>query len=69
MRLRWWRRPSEGEERARLEKMRLTSVDPEAIWTDYTLTNVASGKSYRVALRGWLPGESYCSCPDFRKTP
>ena len=47
--------------------MPLTSVDPQAIWTDYTLTNVASGKSYRVALRGWLPGESYCSCPDFRK--
>jgi SNF2 family DNA or RNA helicase len=31
------------------------------------VTNGASGKSYRVALRGWRPGESYCSCPDFRK--
>ena len=27
----------------------------------------SSGKSYRVALRGWQLGESYCSCPDFRK--
>jgi len=23
-------------------------------------------RDYRVALRGWEPGESYCSCPDFR---
>lgn len=57
----------EREERARTEKMRLTSADPQEIWTDYTLTNAASGKSYRVALRGWQPGDSYCSCPDFRK--
>ena len=58
---------AEREERARIEKMRLTSVDSQEIWTDYTLTNAASGKSYRVALRGWQPGQSYCSCPDFRK--
>ena len=57
----------EREERAGTEKMRLTSLDSQEIWTDYTVTNAASGKSYRVALRGWLPGESYCSCPDFRK--
>ena len=58
---------AERQERARTEKMRLNSLDPREIWTDYTLTNAASGKSYRVALRGWRPGESYCSCPDFRK--
>jgi superfamily II DNA or RNA helicase len=58
---------AEREERARTEKMRLTSLDPQEIWADYTVTNAASGKSYRLALRGWRPGESYCSCPDFRK--
>lgn len=58
---------AERKERARAEQMRLTSVNRDEIWTDYTLTNSASGKSYRVALRGWKPGESYCSCPDFRK--
>jgi SNF2-related domain/Helicase conserved C-terminal domain/SWIM zinc finger len=58
---------AEREERARADQMRLTSINPREIWTDYTLTNSASGKSYRVALRGWKPGESYCSCPDFRK--
>jgi len=58
---------AEREERARTEKMRLSSLDPQEIWADYTVTNAASGKSYRVALRGWRSGESYCSCPDFRK--
>lgn len=58
---------AEREERARTEKMRLTSMNPDEIWTDYTVTNAASGRSYRVALRGWERGESYCSCPDFRK--
>ena len=58
---------AEREERARTEKMRLTSLDPQEIWADYTVTNAESGKSYRLALRGWRPGESYCSCPDSRK--
>ena len=54
-------------ERAQKEKMRLNSMNPQELWTDYTITSYASGKSYRIALRGWQPGESFCSCPDFRK--
>jgi superfamily II DNA or RNA helicase/predicted nucleic acid-binding Zn finger protein len=54
-------------QRARTEKMRLKSMNSKALWTDYIVTNAASGKSYRVALRGWERGESYCSCPDYRK--
>jgi superfamily II DNA or RNA helicase len=54
------------QERARTEKMRIRSTNPESPWTDYTVTNPESGKTYRVALRGEQPGESYCSCPDFR---
>jgi superfamily II DNA or RNA helicase len=53
--------------RAQTEKMRLQSLDPRTLWTDYILTSQVSGKSYRIALRGWELGESYCSCPDFRK--
>ena len=52
--------------RAATEKMRLSSAAPETLWTDYLVTNPESGKSYRVALRGWERGESYCSCFDFR---
>jgi superfamily II DNA or RNA helicase len=58
---------SERAERAKTQKMRLKSFNPKELWTDYTVTNSASGKTYRVALRGWERGESYCTCPDFRK--
>lgn len=57
---------AERQERARTEKMRVRSVDPKHLWTDYTVTNAVSGKTYRVALRGWKAGECYCTCPDFR---
>jgi superfamily II DNA or RNA helicase len=57
----------EREERARTERMVLRSADPEELWTDYAVTNRASGKTYRVALRGRQRGESFCTCPDFRK--
>jgi SNF2-related domain/Helicase conserved C-terminal domain/SWIM zinc finger len=57
----------ERAERAKAEKMQIQPVNRKELWTDYTVTNHASGKSYRVALRGWERGESYCSCPDFRK--
>jgi superfamily II DNA or RNA helicase len=57
----------ERQERAQLEKMRIRSSDVDTLWTDYVVTNAESGRTYRVALRGWQAGESYCSCPDFRK--
>jgi len=58
---------TERRQRARDEKMRLKTTTPGVLWTDYVVTNRMSGKSYRIALRGWQPGESYCTCPDFRK--
>ena len=57
----------ERQERARTEKMTVKSMNPRRLWSDYLVTNRESGKTYRVALRGWEPGDSYCSCPDFRK--
>jgi hypothetical protein len=54
------------QERARNEKFRLHSADPNRPWADYTITSALSGKTYRVALRGEQRGQSYCSCPDFR---
>lgn len=56
----------ERAERARIEKMKVASANPDQPWTDYTVTSALSGKTYRVALRGTQPGDSYCSCPDFR---
>jgi hypothetical protein len=57
----------ERKERAQTEKMKLNSTYPTELWSDYTVTSYSSGRTYRIALRGWERGDSYCSCPDFRK--
>ncbi len=57
---------ADREERAKTEKMTLRATDPDSPWSDYTVTSAQSGKTYRVSLRGGEPGESYCTCPDFR---
>ena len=58
---------AEREERAAEERMRVKSQDRSTPWTDYVVTSAASGKTYRVALRGTERGECFCTCPDFRK--
>ena len=57
---------ADRRERAKEEKMAVQALDPAQPWSDYLVTNRTSGKTYRVALRGRQPGDSYCSCPDFR---
>jgi superfamily II DNA or RNA helicase len=57
----------ERAERARSERMRMTPSRPTIPWMDFTVSSAISGKTYRVALRGRERGESFCSCPDFRK--
>lgn len=57
---------ADRQERADKEKMTLRSTDAELPWTDYILTSQESGKTYRISLRGLEPGQSYCTCPDFR---
>ena len=58
---------ADREERAREERMTLRAVEPKRLWSDYTITSAESGKTYRLALRGAERGQSFCSCPDFRK--
>src|SRR4030065_2045031 len=58
---------NERTDRARTERMTLKSMNTSELWTDYTIPSPSSGKWYGVALRGWERGDSYCSCPDFRK--
>lgn len=53
-------------EKAEKENIKITSLAPETLWTDYSVTNRNSGKSYKVALRGLGRGVSYCACPDFK---
>ena len=53
-------------ERARTERMQVQAGDNDQPWTDYVVTSTLSGKTYRVALRGFESGQAFCSCPDFR---
>ncbi len=57
----------ERRQRALSERMLVTSADPDTLWTEYSVTSLGSGKTYRVSLRGRERGSSFCSCPDFRK--
>ncbi len=56
----------ERAERSRVEKYRIKANDKTTPWTDYLVASEISGKTHRVALRGTEPGDSYCSCPDFK---
>jgi len=58
----------ERAQRAKDEPMDVRSTNKKELWTDYFVSSRTTGKTYRVALRGWERGEeSYCSCPDYRK--
>ncbi|MEA2788689.1 MAG: hypothetical protein QOG73_1095, partial [Acetobacteraceae bacterium] len=43
----------------------LENIGREPIFSEFRVSNPASRSSYRVAIRGLLPGSNYCSCPDY----
>ncbi len=55
---------SERQERARTAIAQVLTKPPGAAYGDYQVKS-ASGKVYRVAMRGPSLFENYCSCPDF----
>jgi hypothetical protein len=57
---------ADRQKRAGEERMKVRSINPGKPWVDYVVTSEQSGKTYRVALRGFDEGESFCTCPDFR---
>ena len=58
---------AERQQRAEEEPMKVKAASGDSPWVDYTVMSAISGKTYRVALRGRAQGQSYCSCPDFRR--
>ena len=47
------------------QDFRLENRGDHPIFSDFVVTNPASQKSYKVAIRGENPGDNYCSCRDF----
>ena len=58
---------AERQQRAEEEPMKVKAASGDGPWVDYTVMSAISGKTYRVALRGRAQGQSYCTCPDFRR--
>ncbi len=49
----------------RAQAFKMQNIGEEAVFSEFTVTNPLSDNSYRVAIRGAKPGESFCACPDF----
>ena len=49
----------------RSQRYRYENIGEEKIFSDYLVTNPESKNTYRVAIRGTEPGDSYCACADF----
>src|SRR6266568_2435541 len=47
------------------QNFRLENRGEHPIFSDFSLTNFQTGRSYKVAIRGDKPGDNYCSCPDY----
>ena len=47
------------------QEFRLENNGKHPVFSDFSLTNPESGKTYRLAIRGDKPGDNFCSCPDF----
>lgn len=43
----------------------LENLGEEPVFSDFLVSNLASGGRYRVAIRGAKAGENYCGCPDY----
>ncbi|MBI5788301.1 MAG: DEAD/DEAH box helicase [Candidatus Schekmanbacteria bacterium] len=43
----------------------LENIGDHPVFSEFWLTNPESGKTYKIAIRGNVPGDNYCSCPDY----
>src|SRR5579884_3136592 len=53
------RRAAEG-------RFRIQNIGRNRVFSDYQVTNPATGGQYRVGIRGFEVGDNSCTCPDFR---
>lgn len=43
----------------------LENLGAEPFFSEFRVSNPASKSKYRVAIRGRLPGDNFCACPDY----
>jgi superfamily II DNA or RNA helicase len=49
----------------REQDFRLTNVGDQPFFSEFDIFNPQSQNNYRVHVRGYRPGDNFCSCPDF----
>jgi superfamily II DNA or RNA helicase len=52
--------------RAAEAQFRIQNLGRNRVFSDYQITNPATGGQYRVSIRGFDVGDNTCECPDFR---
>ena len=53
-------------QRARTGRFRIDNLTPKRVFSDFRVTNPATGGTYTVAVRGFAVGDNTCTCPDFK---
>jgi superfamily II DNA or RNA helicase len=49
----------------RAQPFALRNIGDHPVFSEFEVTNPASRRTWRVAIRGTEPGSNFCSCPDF----
>lgn len=49
----------------REQNFALENLGQEPVFSDFRVSNPASGTHYRVAIHGQAPGQNFCTCPDY----
>ena len=52
-------------EYGRAQAFSIKNVGTHPVFSEFSVANPATGKTYRVAIRGKDLGENFCSCPDY----
>ncbi|HEC97204.1 MAG TPA: DEAD/DEAH box helicase [Nitrospirae bacterium] len=47
------------------QNFKIENIGDHPVFSEFSLTNPESGKTYKIAIRGDTPGDNYCSCPDY----
>ncbi len=50
---------------AQTQELTVRNTGGEPVFSEFMVTNPATRRTYRVAIRGEAPGMNYCTCPDY----
>src|SRR5438067_1959409 len=53
-------------QRAKAARLVIRNLTKKKVYSDYEVTNPASGGRYTVTVRGFDVGDNACTCPDFK---